>query len=215
MITSVPPLAAKLYDPVRTLQHRAALLLAACVCPSSLSACAPARDRSQVLQAQHRLLREVAASGAHQMHGLCYLSSTGVYGDWQGAWVDERCATGHAALMRCMCCRPATLAFCMHACTHAPTRPPTPPRTWRCTQLRAAYRHCAGAAAPRGRARVDGARAAAGHPAHHPAAGRCGGTHCCWRARLASCCMLHAPPPSPAVSVAACSCTRCRVAWPP
>ncbi|WIA36895.1 hypothetical protein OEZ86_008143 [Tetradesmus obliquus] len=59
VVTSIPPVAAKLYDPV--------------------------------LQAQHRALREAAAAPGCQIRGLGYLSSTGVYGDWQGAWVDESC----------------------------------------------------------------------------------------------------------------------------
>ncbi|WIA16673.1 hypothetical protein OEZ85_013336 [Tetradesmus obliquus] len=70
VVTSIPPVAAKLYDPV--------------------------------LQAQHRALREAAAAPGCQITGLGYLSSTGVYGDWQGAWVDESCeprtATGRGVV---------------------------------------------------------------------------------------------------------------------
>uniref|UniRef100_A0A383WD53 NAD-dependent epimerase/dehydratase domain-containing protein n=1 Tax=Tetradesmus obliquus TaxID=3088 RepID=A0A383WD53_TETOB len=85
VVTSIPPVAAKLYDPV--------------------------------LQAQHRALREAAAAPGCQIRGLGYLSSTGkqqqqqqqqqrmvacVYGDWQGAWVDESCeprtATGRGVV---------------------------------------------------------------------------------------------------------------------
>ncbi|KAF6254485.1 hypothetical protein COO60DRAFT_313671 [Scenedesmus sp. NREL 46B-D3] len=70
VVTSIPPVAAKLYDPV--------------------------------LQAQQRALRQAAASPDCQISGLGYLSSTGVYGDWQGGWVDESCeprtATGRGLL---------------------------------------------------------------------------------------------------------------------
>ncbi|KAF8065463.1 RIN2 [Scenedesmus sp. PABB004] len=73
VLTSVPPLAAKLYDPV--------------------------------LAAQRRALRAATAGpGGCAIRGLGYLSSTGVYGDWGGAWVDEsseaRTATARGLLRR-------------------------------------------------------------------------------------------------------------------
>lgn len=42
----------------------------------------------QALAAQHRAIRQAAEAGAQP--ALAYLSSTGVYGDWDGDWVDER-----------------------------------------------------------------------------------------------------------------------------
>eukprot|EP00775_Hariotina_reticulata_P012407 gene12407-12542_t len=44
-----------------------------------------------VLQAQLKLLRDGFNSTSCQVKCLAYLSSTGVYGDWGGAWVDESC----------------------------------------------------------------------------------------------------------------------------
>ncbi|GIL55281.1 hypothetical protein Vafri_10839 [Volvox africanus] len=46
-----------------------------------------ALSSSSALSAQKALLRPLAASGRIAWFG--YLSSTGVYGDWQGEWVDE------------------------------------------------------------------------------------------------------------------------------
>ena len=42
--------------------------------------------RLQVLDILHMLAKEKA----RQLRWIGYLSSTSVYGDWGGAWVDER-----------------------------------------------------------------------------------------------------------------------------
>lgn len=103
VLTSIPPLAATLYDVVGGVTGvEAAVQCAPVPCltvwtstTTQLHVSALSRHGRcthcvclQALAAQHRAIRQAAEAGGQPALG--YLSSTGVYGDWGGDWVDER-----------------------------------------------------------------------------------------------------------------------------
>ena len=71
-----------------------------CLCTCMLTSCMCTHDGFDTWgQVIPQLCAELQqCRGTAQWVG--YLSSTGVYGDWEGDWVDERCSSAHACSAR-------------------------------------------------------------------------------------------------------------------